>query len=91
MRIWWVGGFRPKALRVGVGLSGLETKDYPVGTRRGAFGRVAERPIDASPEQCPPRAVSAGFSPVLRSPRRGGGPGAAAPAAQGPRGRPRCP
>lgn len=46
--LWRVGGFRPRGLRVGSRFSGLETKDYPVGTRRGAFGPVAERPIGAS-------------------------------------------
>lgn len=61
-------------------------------TRRGAFGPVATRPIEASrpTNQCPRRAVSVGFSLVPHSPRRGGGPGAAAPAAEGPRGPHRC-
>lgn len=41
-----------------------------------------------SANQCPRRAGSVGFSAVPHGPRRGGGPGAAAPAAEGPRGPP---
>lgn len=46
-KLWSVGGFRPRGLRVGVGLSGLETKGCPAATGRRAFGPVAERPIAA--------------------------------------------
>lgn len=85
---WWVQTERTTGRRLAQWArnKGLSGRDSARCLLTGSW--AAHRGFSAN--QYPHRAVSVGFSSVPYSQRRGGGPRTAAPAAEGPRGPPRC-